>query len=110
MVNWGVEVEDDSGEAIEETPCVSDWVIRKQATPAIKDWLLQPTVSKPWTKTLCQTTLNIQRMNTFQTAGNGNQQVPPLDPALTDGGKPEEPVRSIIEESPKTITVSRMGK
>ena len=56
MVNWGVEVEDDSGAAIDETPGVSDWVIRKQATPAIKDWLLQPTVSKPWTKNLRQAT------------------------------------------------------
>ena len=40
-------------------------------------------------------------MNTFQMAGNGNQQVPPLDPALTDGWKPEKPVRSSMEESPK---------
>ena len=43
-------------------------------------------------------------------AGNKNQQIPPPDPALTDGWKPEKPVRSSLEESSKTITASRMSK
>ena len=43
-------------------------------------------------------------------AGNKNQQIPPPDPALTDGWKPEKPVRSSMEETPKTITASRMSK
>ena len=64
---------------------------------ATKDWLLNPISTKPWTKNLRQATLNIQRM------------VPPLDPVLTDGWKVRNPSGSSLEESPKTITASRMS-
>ena len=42
-------------------------------------------------------------------AGKSNQLVPPPDPVLTDGWKVRNPSGSSLEESPKTITASRMS-
>ena len=43
LVNWGMEVEEEGGEVVEEPSGVTDWVFRKETDPTIKDWLLQPT-------------------------------------------------------------------
>ena len=109
LVNWGMEEEGDSGEQVEETPGVTDWIVRKQVALATKDWLLTPASTKPWTRNLRQATVNIQRMTPCQMAGKSNQLFPPPDPALTDGWKVVNPARSSLEESPKTITASRMS-
>ena len=92
MINWGMEEgKDDVGMAEEPSGVVADWVFRKKTDPATKDWLFQPTVGKTWTKNLRQSTMNVQRMSSFQTAGNADLPTPPPpDQVLTDGWKSGE--------------------
>ena len=109
LVNWGMEEEGDIVDQAEETTGVTDWIVKKQVSLATKDWLLAPISIKPWNVNLRQATLNIQRMTPYQTAGKSIQVVPPPDPVLTDGWKVKNPTGSSLEESPKTITASRMS-
>jgi hypothetical protein len=84
-------------------------IVKKQLTLATKDWLLTPISNKPWNMYLRQATLNIQRIASGQSTGKSIQLVPPPDTMLTDGWKVKNPTGRSLEESPKTITGSRMN-
>ena len=107
LINWGMEEEGYCVEQAEETTGVSDWIVKKKVSLITKDWLLAPIISKPWSVNLHQATLKIQKMTSFQTAGESIKLFPPPDPVLTAGGNVKTPTRSSLEESPKTINACR---
>ena len=96
-------------EQAEETTGVSDWIVKKKVSLITKDWLLAPIISKPWSVNLRQATLKIQKMTSFQTAGESIKLVPTPDSVLSAGGNVKTPTRSSLEESPKTIHACRMS-